>query len=206
MAKHINFNVVLIRSGLSDWDLCGRLVGQADLPLGDDGLEAVASASGALDGATLSTILHGPDQCSVATAEAYARVTGGKLKRVDGFEDVDLGLWEGLLRADLEEKFPKAFRRWEEEPGDVIVPEGEPLVEAQARLVSAMGRSLEKLRSPDPGVGVVLRPMSYGLVRCWVSGVPISRLWAMTDSPSHEWHELARERLRGAREGVGTGG
>ncbi|MGP1273564.1 MAG: histidine phosphatase family protein [Phycisphaerales bacterium] len=206
MPKRTHFNIVLIRSGLSDWDLCGRLVGQADLPLGEAGLAGVASASVALDGANLSVIMHGPDQCSIGTAEAYSRVTGAKLREVDDLADVDLGLWEGMLRSDLEEKFPKAFRRWEDEPSEVMVPEGEPIAEAQHRLVAAMGRSLEKLRSPDPGVGIVLRPMAYGLVRCWLSGVPISQLWSMADAPSYEWHELSRDRLRGAREGVGTGG
>lgn len=206
MAKPTQFNVVLVRSGLSDWDLCGRLVGQADLPLGDAGLEGVASASVALDGANLSMILHGPDQCSVATAEAYARITGAKLKRVDDLADVDLGLWEGMLRDDLEEKFPKAFRRWEEEPGEVMVPEGEPITDAQHRLIAAMGRVLEKLRNPDPGVGIVLRPMAYGLVRCWMSGQPVSELWSMSDTPTYEWHEVSRDRLREAREGVATGG
>ncbi|MEM1072359.1 MAG: histidine phosphatase family protein [Planctomycetota bacterium] len=205
MPKSTHIHAVLIRSGMSEWDESGRLVGRADLPLAPEGLEAVGEASRGLDGVTLSSILHGPDQCSVATAEAYARVTAGKLREVADLADVDLGLWEGLLRGEVEEKFQKAYRRWIEDPGEVVVPEGEPIADAQARIVGGLSRTLEKLRQPDPGVGIVLRPIAYGLVRCWLLGRPVSELWALTASPATEWHEVARSRLKEARVSVGTG-
>jgi broad specificity phosphatase PhoE len=200
MAKPEQINVLIIRSGQSDWDITGRLVGQADLPLCDQAKSDLAETSSLLDGAELSCILHAPDQCSKSTADAYARVTGAKAKLIEALADIDLGLWEGLRGEDLEEKAPKAYRGWRENPANVIVPEGESLVEASGRISVALAKALEKLRAPDPGVGVVLRPMAYGLIRCWLTGRPVNELWEVMEGPAAEWHELSRAQLRQTRE------
>ncbi|HED53274.1 MAG TPA: histidine phosphatase family protein [Phycisphaerales bacterium] len=200
MAKPEQINVMLIRSGASEWDRCGRLVGQADLPICKSSRNEVDESSAMLNGAELRVILHAADQCSTATASAYAQVTGAKTKVVEELADVDLGLWEGLRTEELEEKFPKAYREWRDNPANVIVPEGETLVGAGARITGGLAKALDKLRAPDPGVGVVLRPMAYGLVRCWLTGRPISELWKAMDGPAAEWHEVTRSQLRQARE------
>ncbi|MEM8757203.1 MAG: histidine phosphatase family protein [Planctomycetota bacterium] len=206
MAKPRFINLIVIRSGECDWDRESRLVGRADLPLSGDGLERVAVEATALDGVSLSSILHPPEQCCRATAEAYASVTGARCRSVADLVDVDLGLWEGLRRDELVEKFPKAFGRWIEDPAEVAVPEGEPMLDAQTRLVAAFAKACEKLRNTDPGVGLVLRPMAYGLLRCWLSGQPASELWNVANEPGFAWYEVPRDRLREARLGVPTGG
>jgi broad specificity phosphatase PhoE len=205
MAKVESFNIVLIRCGETEWDESGRVVGQVDLPLSPEGASSLPMRLEGLEGAELSAILHGPDQCLLATAEAVARITGGKLRKVADLTGVGMGLWEGLRRQELEDKFPSAYRQWLENPQSVMVPEGEPLTEATDRLVRAIGRSVEKLRHPDPGVGVVLRPMSYALVSSWLTGAEITGASAMDCSAGHEWHEVSRARLREAREGAGVG-
>ena len=200
MAKPEQINVMLIRSGASEWDRCGRLVGQADLPICESSRNEVDESSAMLHGAELRVILHAADQCSTATASAYAQVTGAKTKLIEELADVDLGLWEGLRTEELEEKFPKAYREWRDNPANVIVPEGETLAGASVRISRGLAKALDKLRAPDPGVGVVLRPMAYGLVRCWLTGRPISELWEAMDGPAAEWHEVTRSQLRQTRE------
>jgi probable phosphoglycerate mutase len=204
MAKSEVLNVVLVRTGASEWDRMGRLSGRADLPLCPSGGDELCRRVGEFDGTELSHVLHGPDQCSVGTAEALSRVTGAKTREVEGLAELDLGLWEGLRIEELEDKFPRTYREWLEDPSRVRVPEGEPLTEAVIRLASAIGRTCEKLRGTDPGVGVVLRPMAYGLVRCWIRGQGYAGMWPMASGPWFEWHELPRLRLREAKLGVGA--
>ncbi|MEL6497957.1 MAG: histidine phosphatase family protein [Planctomycetota bacterium] len=206
MAKKSAYNVVLIRSGFTDWDVAGRVAGRIDLPLASGDASGLGRVVNSLEGVELSSVLHGPDQCLLATAEAVARTTGGKLRKVADLVDVGMGLWEGLREQELEDKFPSAHREWRDHPLNVSVPEGEPLSEATHRLVGAIGRTLEKLRHSDPGVGIVLRPMSFELVRAWIT--PTEGPAAGSTEADHvcEWHELSRERLREAREGAGVGG
>ncbi len=203
MRKPETYNIVLIRSGATEWDVAGRVVGRVDLPLAPDSSGYLASMLEGLEGAELSTILHGPDQCLLATAEAVARVTGGRPRKVGDLHDVGMGLWEGLREKELEEKFPSAYRQWREHPMTVSVPEGEPLPEAVDRLVGAIGRAIDRLRNPDPGVGIVLRPMSFTLVRRWLAGNQGELVGS--EHPFHDWHEVSRARLRNAREGAGVG-
>lgn len=205
MGKPDTYNIVLIRCGPTDWDESGRVVGRVDLPLAGDCSERLSGILSGLEGAELSSVLHGPDQCLLATAEAVARVTGGKLRKVAELSDVGMGLWEGLREQELEDKFPSAYREWREHPMNVSVPEGEPLTEATERLVSAIGRAVEKLRHPDPGVGIVLRPMSYELVRAWLNGAELQRSEIAPAGSQHEWFEVTRARLKEAREGASVG-
>ncbi|MEO0631227.1 MAG: histidine phosphatase family protein [Planctomycetota bacterium] len=206
MGKRDSYNVVLIRCGPTDWDADGRIVGRIDLPLAADSSLWLSDLLAGLEGADLSCVMHGSDQCLLATAEAVARVTGGKLKRVPELVDVGMGLWEGLREQELEEKFPSAHREWRENPSNVSIPEGEPLRDAGRRLVSTIGRTLEKLRNPDPGVGIVLRPISYEVVRAWLTGTDVDGGAFSAEGPAHVWHEVERARLREAREGAGVGG
>lgn len=205
MGKPDTYNVALIRCGATEWDLSGRIVGRVDLPLATGSADRMTDLLDGIEGVELSSILHGPDQCLLATAEAVSRITGGKLRKVADMNDVGMGLWEGLREQELEDKFPSAYREWREHPLNVSVPEGEPLAEATDRLINAMGRALEKLRNPDPGVGIVLRPMSFELVRAWITGADLAV--GESEKPlAHEWHEVSRARLREAREGAGVGG
>ena len=200
MAKPEQIDVLLIRSGESEWDRTGRLVGKADLPLCEKAKQDLAEASALLDGVDLSIVLHAADQCSASTAAMYSRVTESKTREIDDLADVDLGLWEGLRGQDLEDKAPTAYREWRENPLNVQVPEGESMMEASGRISAGLARAIEKLRAPDPGVGVVLRPMAYGLIRCWLTGRPVSELWEVMDGPAAEWHEVSRAKLKQARE------
>ncbi|MEO1584218.1 MAG: histidine phosphatase family protein [Planctomycetota bacterium] len=210
MATPDLINIALIRCGRTEWDTSGRVVGRVDLPLASEEANGLTDLVVSLEGTGLSSVLHGPDQCCIATAEAVARETGGKLKRSPDLADVGMGLWEGLRRQELEEKFPSKFRAWTESPSDVSVPEGEPLDAATDRLVSSIGRLIDKLRKTDPGVGIVLRPMSYELVSAWITGRPAIDVTWSDESPRHEWHEVARSRFqawaRGTREGASVGG
>lgn len=205
MGKVESFNIALIRCGETEWDQSGRIVGQVDLPLAPQSASILGQQFASLDGSELSSILHGPDQCVLGTAECVARITGGKLRKVPDLVDVAMGLWEGLREEELEEKFPSAYREWRENPMNVSVPEGEPLMEASVRLISAIGKSVEKLRHPDPGVGIVLRPMSFALVSCWMTQSEISDWSTLESDAMFEWHEVSRTRLREAREGAGVG-
>src|SRR5690606_15052333 len=101
MAKPEQINVLLIRSGESEWDRTGRLVGKADLPLCEKAKQELVDASSMLDGVDLSIVLHAADQCSASTAAMFARVVGCKTREIDDLADMDLGLWEGLRGKDL---------------------------------------------------------------------------------------------------------
>lgn len=198
MAKLKDLHLVLVRSGLTDWDECGRLTGGVDLPLSEEGRGRIEAALGGLEHTELHVVLSGPDDCSRQTASVLASAAGCKVKVLDDLHDVGLGLWEGLRSVDLEERFPSLYKRWLDDPTAVRPPEGESIAEARARVIGALTRTLKKMRERQPRAGVVLRPLARGIVRCWLEGLPDSRLWAVAGSGREaEWHSVPAAAMSG---------
>lgn len=201
MAKSNEINVLLLRSGTTEWDKAGRLSGSCDLPLCEAGCRDAEDLAAKLASTPLSVIYCGPDDACVATAEAVARVTGSKVKPIADLGEIGLGLWEGLLGSEIEEKYPTAYRQWIEDPASVNAPEGEPMLEAEDRILGAVAKALDKVRDGSGGVALVLRPLALGVVRCWLAGEAVSNLWSMVKGcPSAEWRVVPRAMLRQVRD------
>lgn len=199
MAKPNDIRVLFVRTGQTEWERVGRLAGSVDVPLTADGWTATRAAISEVQGARLSTILCGPDEASQAVARDLAKTTGGKVRVLEGLAEVHLGLWEGMLQSELQDKCPTTFRQWMDDPSAIHAPEGEAFEDAQTRLMEALERSLGKAKTEGEAIGVVLRPVALGLVGCAIAGVAIRSLWSMIDSsPAIEWRHLARASVRAA--------
>jgi len=197
MGKSNEIRVLLIRTGQTLWEQSGRIVGSADVPLSDAGTQTAGQSAAELSEVKLATIYCGPDEASTATAKELAKATGAKVKTVEGLSEVHLGLWEGMLEKVLEEKCPTAYRQWIEDPAAVQVPEGESLEEARDRIMEALYRTLEKVKTDNGATGVVLRPFALALVGCELSGAPTRSLWSMMKTgPVLQWRTFQRELLK----------
>lgn len=199
MAKVQDIQLLLVRCGATSWDEGGRLAGGGtDLPLCEGGRCVVREKADRLAGSHLGIVFSGPDAASIETAKAVADVTGGKHRVAEDLGEVRLGLWEGLLVTELEERFPTAYRQWHENPEGVLVPQGESIEEARERLIAAIGRILSRSRGVSKGVALVLRPVAYHIIRAWLRGEPVAENWLQTDAvPPMEWHCVPRLKLRG---------
>jgi broad specificity phosphatase PhoE len=184
----------LVRCGETTWQQEGRLHGNTDLPLTEEARAAVRDAGGTLAGATPSTVYHPRDEAASETAQILAKGAAARTKDRDELADPALGLLEGLLLQDFAERYPKRHKQWEDDPVSLIPPEGEPIAEARARIFGAVARLLRKSRAPE--VAVVLHPVGFGLLRCWLAGRPSDELWAMVrDAPRMERYAVANRLL-----------
>ncbi len=189
MAKKNEIDLLLVRSGRTDWEEVGRLQGSTDLPLSEQGRTVVGATINhiALSQPELifATVLTAPDEASVDTAGMLSERCSGKVRICQGLGAFRLGLWEGLLEENLDERFPKAYRQWRQDPSQVNPPEGETFVAGEARLLTALLKTLEK--QSGKSVGVVLRPMEFGLLRSIIHQAPTSELRRLVeDGPLHE--------------------
>jgi broad specificity phosphatase PhoE len=200
MAKSNEIRVLFVRTGQTEWEGAGRIAGATDVPLSSAGRDEIHQTLAHLGPVHLSTIYCSTDEASVTTAEELSRLTGGKVRQIEDLGEINLGLWEGLLARELEEKCPRAYRQWLDDPSLVQVPDGESLEEARQRLVEALAQTLDKGRWGNGAVAVVLRPLALGLVACALADAPNSSLWTMMKSglPA-EWHTLQRGVLRNGR-------
>ncbi len=207
MGKKQIWRVLLVRTGCTDWDLQHRAAGRADLPLCLTARAELArlaeSAEGVLGADRPDVLLSGPDEASGETCAFLAERWSCRSKPVDALAEVGLGLWEGLRSDELAERYPSVYARWREDPSSITTPEGEHIAEAADRLMDALFRAVDKLRTDQPNVGLVLRPIAHAVVRCRAMGEPLSAVWRVSAAaPVAEAHSMSREGLLEGRAGA----
>jgi broad specificity phosphatase PhoE len=155
----------LIHAGPTPWDVEDRLVGNHPLPLTD------------LARATIEGIVQQFAQSARPITAVYrfrkneacdqaAKLVAAPFKlrphESAALDELNLGLWQGLTRADLKFRFPKVFQQWQEAPLAVNPPEGEPLADAIDRLGGALKRILRRNRGGN--VAIAVRPIAMQIM------------------------------------------
>ncbi|MBX3323944.1 MAG: histidine phosphatase family protein [Phycisphaeraceae bacterium] len=196
MSKTKAFSLFLVRSNVTQWDESDRLVGGSDLPMCDSGRAGMEAQLDQLSDLKLDLVLCSPDESTTSAAQMLATAANARLKQIPDLGEVNLGLWEGLRESELAERYPTAFKQWLGDPSSVQVPGGESLHDAELRILDALIRALEKTKSGHTRIGIVVRPMAWAIIRCWMRAVPLGHLWtAIKEGPCLEWHEVDREQL-----------
>lgn len=168
-------HLMLIRSGVTDYDLQGRIRGSLDMPLAAAG---IAEAERAADAARLAgpkAVYSANTRCALDTARIVAAASGLAVRRLKPLRGFDQGLWQGMLVEDIRRKQPRLHRQWLEHPWSVVAPEGESLEEACARVDDIIGRLLR--RRPRGTVALVV-PRPLDRIVLWVAaGRPLDDVW-----------------------------
>lgn len=183
-------NLLLMRSGQTDWDASGRVQGAADLPLSPAGRSVVQAEASTLLGRELAMVLTAPDEASRETARLVAEATGSKVVVVPELAEPALGLWEGMRYDDLEKRYCRAGRVFLEDPCGVVAPDGDALPATAERVLKAFAKATSRCKA-GASVAVVVRPIALGVIRCALNEADLGQLWAMaTDRPAMEWYAI----------------
>jgi broad specificity phosphatase PhoE len=193
--KSREIRLLLISTGSTEWCLQHRLLGSTDLPLSAAALRAARASAAQLEEHPLEAVLCGPDEASLVTARAFAETTGSKVRSLDGIANPSLGLWEGMSADDAEEKYPRVYRQWCEDPSAVSLPDAEDFADAEDRILRTLAKAVLKQKCGAP-IAVVLRPVAGAIVRCWLESLPSSRVrWMIDRMPLTQWRSVPRERF-----------
>lgn len=179
--KKIPTKIVLIPAGLSKWDLEGRLQGDADIPLSEEGKASVLkwiTQIGPLD-----IVYSAPSDPAKETAETIKQQLGCKVVYERALSALDLGLWEGMLVSDLQSRYPKVYKQWRENPESVKPPEGESVPELKERLNKVLAEILKEHKGKR--VGIVLDSFGVAVFRQRFERKPIKE----SLSEERTWHE-----------------
>jgi broad specificity phosphatase PhoE len=194
--------IVLIRPGATDYDQQGRIQGVLNVPLCDAGAHEVARISGELGGLTLEVIYSSACDRAVQTATSIATALGVKVKPLENMQNLDHGLWQGMLVDEVKRKQPKVYRQWQEQPDSICPPEGEMLSQARDRVRAAMTRLLKKHKRGVVGL-VVPEPLA-SLVREHLDSGDLGDLWR-AGTEHGTWEIINFEPRPVARTGSGGG-
>jgi broad specificity phosphatase PhoE len=141
--------ILLIRSGITDFDSQGRIQGTLDVPLCDEGLQQARTVAAELldESASITALYAGPDLSAQQTAEIVGERLDLQPKTLKALHNLNQGLWQGMLYDDVKSKLPRVYRQWLEKPETVCPPEGETLTAAADRARQALAKLIKKHKS-----------------------------------------------------------
>ena len=135
----------------------------------DLGREQARELAGRLATTELDAVYSSDLQRARETAAIVAELHGLPVRELSDLREVDVGSWSGLTRAEAEELFPAAFRRWTD--GSEGWDDGETYEQLSERVIRAL---LEiAARHPDDRVLLVAHGGSIRAVHAAALGVDV---------------------------------
>jgi broad specificity phosphatase PhoE len=117
----------------------------------------------------VTAIYASPCQSAEQTAEALGAALNLKTKTIDKLQNLDHGLWQGMLVDEVKTKQPRVYRQWQEQPETVCPPQGETLALARQRVQAALTKLFKKHKdgllaivTPEPLASVVRNVLGSG--------------------------------------------
>jgi broad specificity phosphatase PhoE len=167
--------IALIRPGTTDYDVEGRIQGTLDIPLNEQGLADAAQIAEQLRGKGVEVLYAPLSEPARHTAEIVGETLGIKVKKLNKMQNLNHGLWQGMLVDDVQHKQPKVYRQWLEQPENVCPSEGEMLGEAEERVRAAMTKLLKKHK--EGFIGLCVPEPLLSLVRHFITHEALGDLW-----------------------------
>lgn len=166
--------LLLIRHGESEFNREGRIQGFTDCDLSDLGNEQAERLKVRLDLEHIDAAL-----CSTATRAAdTARIALGHRFDVEARPDlreINLGVWEGRIAAELKKEMPVETKMWFHEPSKVRIEGAETLAKFRARVSTEM----DSIREAHPEQGIAI--VAHGGVICTyltsLLGLALDDMW-----------------------------
>lgn len=115
-----------VRHGESTYNVEGRLQGQSDEPrLSPLGLKHAQALVAALGQLKIDAIYSSPLTRARETARPLADALDLSVAYDDRLKEIDIGVFQGTLAAELGDRFPQEAARWRSQDPDYRIPKGE---------------------------------------------------------------------------------
>lgn len=143
----------LVRHGRSVSNQEGRVQGRADVPLSPAGQrQAAAMADWARALPQVDEVWSSPLLRARDTAGPIAAAVGLTVRIADELAELDAGIFQGHLWAELEARFPDAVARWRSGDAEFAIPGGE----SRAQLAARGRAAIESLAARTAGAIIVV--------------------------------------------------
>ena len=130
--------VFLVRHGATQRTVEGRFSGSVGVDLSDEGRWQAERLGERLRGEGLTAAYASTLSRARDTAAIIAGACGLVTQELDELREISHGHWEGLTRAEVEERFADEYAAWEEDPFTFAPEGGESGVTVLARALPAL--------------------------------------------------------------------
>jgi broad specificity phosphatase PhoE len=172
--------VLLVRHGVTEWHAQGRVLGQRDVPLSEDGVAQIEATAAALAEVRVAEIISSPLQRALQSAEVLGARHGIEVARDPRLTDFQLGRWSGLPRAEI--AVSPDYQRFIASPSSEQIPGGESLEEIRRRSVAAIEQAITDNPSGD-GIVVVSHSGVLRVLLAHYLGAPVENFHRIRVNP-----------------------
>ncbi len=160
-------DIYLIRHGETEGNREGYFRGRSDFPLNENGKEQARLLAEALKNSGITKIYSGPLSRAKETAEILAEKLRVPVVIEEGFNNINLGPWEGRKKEEIRREFPQEFQLWITTPEELKLPGAETVLEVMERAVS----TLKKLVKENNGEGSIAVVTHRAVLKPLIAGV-----------------------------------
>ena len=179
--------IILVKHGKTEWNSQNRLQGSLDIPLSGEGKKEARKLSQELANHRIDAIISSPISCCIATADEIATPRSIKIKKMNEFCEVNLGMWQGLLLKDVKKRYKKQYGIWKTSPTSVKPPRGESAQEAYDRVINAMHKIMGQHRGSN--VCLVSHEIILSMIKCYLKKIDLEKLWEI-NSKGALWEDF----------------
>ena len=125
--------IILVRHGECEGNIKGMFRGRTDFPLNERGFIQAQDLARELKIFPIKYIYSSPLVRARQTAKAIGEQCGVEVKVEEGFNNIELGSWEGRLKKEIAELYPKEWELWINNPEKLRVEDMKTLYDVQKR-------------------------------------------------------------------------
>lgn len=171
MTQRRRKTVYVVRHGFTAWNEEDRILGHRDMGLSERGRAQAEGAGRLLRSCRLDLALTSPLARARETAAIVLGERGVPLDADPRLIELRLGAWEGKTRTELREM--PSWQVWVRTPDQTTTPEGERLVEVQARAAAALESGLARV-PPGGGLAIFTHGGVVRVLMLHLLGLPLS--------------------------------
>ena len=167
--------VILVRHGESAWNRDGRYQGRIDTDLSSLGRQQAVLVGRRLADEHLAAIYSSPLRRALDTAQAIAGSHVVGVLAEQGLTEIDHGVWSGLSRDEIQERFAQDLETWINQPTRLQVDGAETLHQVAERARTCVGALVQ--RHPGQTIVVTSHDLVIKVLVALAMGMDLDRVW-----------------------------
>ena len=170
--------IILVRHGLTLWNVEGRIQGISDTELAPEGLRQAKLLAENFPCDKIDAIYSSDLSRAKITAQFVADKFGLTVQTSTGFREVDFGEWEGKYFADLEKDDSERLKIFYTSPDKLQLDRAETFQQAQSRAMNELEKIIATHENGGENRIVITAHGSINrLIICAILDIPIKNIW-----------------------------
>ena len=172
--------IILIRHGLTEWNMLGRMQGSSDVQLSQEGIHQARLLAAHFPFKTVDAIYSSPLNRAQTTAKILAEKFNLQLQIVPGLRETSFGDWEGMSLRDIAKLDPENFEKFFMQPTELKIPNAETFQQTQERAMDAIQKIIDKyFDAENSHIVIVAHGAINRTILCGFLDIPINKMWSI---------------------------